>query len=100
MRLRDTNLLIRYLTADDPDKAQAVANLLQSVKAGREHLYTTEVVVAEVTFVLSSPKGYHLSNSHIFARLSPILRLPGITILRKRVVLPTLAIFGQQHAFD
>jgi uncharacterized protein len=100
MRLLDTNLLIRYLTADDPAKAQAVANLLQDVKAGREHLYTTEVVVAEVTFVLSSPRGYHLSNIDIVARLSPILRLRGITIPRKRVVLRALAIFGQQPAFD
>jgi uncharacterized protein len=100
MRLLDTNLLIRYLTADDPAKAQAVATLLQDVKAGREHLYTTEVVVAEVTFVLSSPKGYRLSNSDIVARLSPILRLRGITIPRKRVVLRALAIFGQQRTFD
>lgn len=75
MRLLDTNLLIRYLTNDDPAKANAVSLLLQEVKAGRERLATTEVVVAEVTLVLSSPRLYNLANADIVARLSPILRM-------------------------
>lgn len=100
MRLLDTNLLLRYLTNDDPGKALAVSRLLQEVKAGREQLYTVEVVVAEVTFVLSSPKTYNLSNADIDARLSPILRMRALTIPRKRIVLRALDIYGRTSRFD
>jgi predicted nucleic acid-binding protein len=100
MRLLDTNLLIRYLTNDDPAKATAVARLLQEVKAGRAQLSTTEVVVAEITFVLSSPRTYNLSNADIAARLSPILRMRGIAIPHKRRVLRALVLFGQNEKLD
>lgn len=100
MRLLDTNLLIRYLTNDVPVRAQAVARLLQAVKAGTEQLYTTEVVVAEVTFILSSKKTYNVSNSDIAKLLSPILRMRGITLPRKRVVMRALEIYGQNRKLD
>jgi predicted nucleic acid-binding protein len=100
MRLLDTNLLIRYLTNDDPVKAQAVGRLLQAVKNGTEQVATTEVVIAEVTFVLSSPQLYNLSPADIVARLAPILRMRGIRMPRKRTVLRALVLYGQHPAFD
>lgn len=71
MRLLDTNLLIRYLTNDVPIRAQAVARLLAAVKAGTEQLYTTEVVIAEVTFILSSKKTYNVSHAEIAGSCLP-----------------------------
>jgi predicted nucleic acid-binding protein len=100
MRLLDTNLLIRYLTNDIPVRANAVASLLAAVKAGAEQLYTTEVVVAEATFILSSKKTYNVSHAEIARLLSPILRLRGVTIPRKRVVIRALEIYGQNRKLD
>ncbi len=99
MQLLDTNLLIRYLTNDDPAKARAVFTLLQQVQAGAEQLYTTEVVVAEATFVLSG-KTYRLSSSDTATRLAAILRLRGIRLPRKRTILRALAIYGQASGLD
>ena len=48
----DTNLLVRYLTEDDPAKAKAVDDLLARAEQGRERLLVPSVVVAELVWVL------------------------------------------------
>jgi predicted nucleic acid-binding protein len=48
----DANIFIRYLTNDDPANADRVEKLLESAAAGKERLLTTEMVVAEVVWVL------------------------------------------------
>ena len=44
----DTNLFIRYLTNDDPEKADRISHLLDDAAAGQVTLVTTEMVLAEV----------------------------------------------------
>jgi predicted nucleic acid-binding protein len=46
MRFLDANIILRYLTKDDPAKAHACFTLFQQVKQGREELQTTESVIA------------------------------------------------------
>ena len=61
MKFVDTNIFIRYLTRDDESKAQACYKLFQQVREGDEELFTTETVIAEIAYVLSSPRsGYRL----------------------------------------
>lgn len=54
MQFIDANVFIRHLTRDDPEKAQACFELFQ--KAGQREitLTTSESVIAEVVYVLSS----------------------------------------------
>ena len=56
MRFLDTNVFLRYLTGDDEIKAQASYELFQRVSLGEEELFTCEAIVAEVVYVLSSPR--------------------------------------------
>ncbi|OQX18717.1 MAG: hypothetical protein BWK76_06625 [Desulfobulbaceae bacterium A2] len=44
----DANVFLRYLTSDDPVKADRVERLLASAAAGQARLVTTELVIAEV----------------------------------------------------
>ncbi|MBV5339042.1 MAG: PIN domain-containing protein, partial [Deltaproteobacteria bacterium] len=50
----DTNLFIRYLTNDDSAKADKVEKLLDDAAAGSLKLVTTEMVIAEIVWVLES----------------------------------------------
>ncbi len=47
----DTNLFIRYLTNDDPVKAERVELLLKEAAAGKVRLVTAEMVMAEVVYL-------------------------------------------------
>ena len=57
----DTNVFIRLLARDDPEKTRRCLALLQRAERGEAQLVTSESVVAEVVYVLSSPALRHVS---------------------------------------
>jgi len=59
MKFFDTNIIIRYLTRDDPEKAARAYAFLQEVEKGNEIVTTTEAVIAEGVHVLSSKRLYN-----------------------------------------
>ncbi len=101
MRFLDANIILRYLTNDDSAKAAACFALLQAVKEGREQLQTTESIVAEAVYVLSSSRQpYRLSRADIVLSLLPIVRLRGLHVPRKKVVLRALDIYQVYSHLD
>src|SRR5690349_12275240 len=78
MEYIDTNIIIRYLTKDDPEKAKRVYRLLQAVDRGERTIFITEAVIAEVIYVLSSKRLYNLKRSEIAKRFLPILLPKGV----------------------
>jgi uncharacterized protein len=74
----DTNLFLRYLTNDIPEKADRVEALLQRAAAGELVLVTTSLVIAEIVWTLTS--FYGLSREPIRDRLLAILNTPGLEI--------------------
>ncbi len=75
----DTNLFIRYLTNDDPAKADRVEKLLDDAAAGTLKLVTTEMVIAEIVWVLES--SYSLKNTEISPLVRSILATPGLEVI-------------------
>ena len=73
----DTNIFIRYLTQDDPDKAAQAYAVLQEVERGERLVMTTEAVLTEVVHVLSSKALYNVPRSIIRQRLYDLLSLSG-----------------------
>jgi len=53
----DTNVLVRYLTGDDPDQARRAAGLLEGVTGGAERLFVSQVVLCELVWVLRGAYG-------------------------------------------
>lgn len=100
MTFLDTNIILRYLTRDDEIKAQACFELFQRVTTGKETLITTEVIIAEVAYVLASSKNYHLSHEDIRSRLLPILTLRGLHLAQKQVCLRALELYAQHSDLD
>ncbi len=80
----DTNVFIRYLTNDDREKADRVEALLSRAAKGEIRLVTTELVMAEVVWVLES--SYGLKNTEIAPMIRAILATPGIEVVNGTLV--------------
>jgi predicted nucleic-acid-binding protein len=80
----DTNLFIRYLTNDDEEKANRVALLLREAAEGNVQLVTTELVLAEVIWVLEST--YKLERPRVAALVLGILATPGLEVINSSLV--------------
>lgn len=101
MRFLDTNVILRFLTKDDEEKAQASFELFRRVSLGEEELFTCEAIVAEVVFVLVSRRGpYRLTHEEIRDRLVPILTLRGLRLPQKRIYLAALDLFASASFLD
>lgn len=95
----DTNIFLRYLTRDDPQKADACFRLFEKAKNSEVILTTSESIVAEVVFVLASPRLYALSRSEVRDRLYPILALDGLRLSDRRKYFRALDLYAN-HAID
>ncbi len=80
----DTNISIRYLTNDDPAKADRVELLLDRAEKGEIVLITTELVIAEIVWVLES--FYGLKNTTIEPMIHAILATPGLKVINGSLV--------------
>jgi len=81
----DSNILLRHLTNDDPGQGQACFALIQAVERGELTVWTSELVIAEVVFVLSNKNTYNLSREAIRDLLLPIINLRSLKLPHKRL---------------
>jgi len=88
----DTNLLVRYLTEDDPSKANEVKRLLIAAAEGKIKLLIPSVVIAELVWVLQS--FYKLERGEIVPLVNAILRTRGVEVSDRAVVSAAIAIYG------
>jgi predicted nucleic acid-binding protein len=94
-RFLDTNILIRYFTRDDEEKAQKAFALLNRVEQGQERVETSLLVVFETIFALQ--RSYKLPKNEIRELIAPILKLRGLHILGKALCLNALDIYAEQN---
>jgi len=81
----DANVVLRYLLRDDEAKAQRCLELLEKAERREIVLYTTDLVVAELVWVLESAVTYHLPREKIRELLLPVIFLPGLRLRGKRL---------------
>lgn len=98
MQFIDANVFVRYLTGDDPIKAKQCLILFQRVKQNEVTITSSEAVIAEVVYVLSS-KIYGLPRTDIVARLRPLLILPSLKLPYRSVFLRALELYAR-HLVD
>lgn len=91
----DTNLFIRYITDDDPKKADRVEALLTEAADGRIRLVTADLVLAEVVWVLES--AYGLKPVEITPMVRAILATPGLEVINEALVNRALDYYQGQN---
>jgi predicted nucleic acid-binding protein len=93
MRFVDANIILRYLTNDDPVKARKCLALFRKAKTSEIVLTTSESVIAEVVYVLSSKRVYNLARKEVVARLRPLIYVPGLKLSYRTAYLRALEIY-------
>src|SRR5215212_10567002 len=90
----DTNVIIRYMTKDEPTMAAAAKQLFEQAELGTVTITTCEAVITEVVYILSSKALYNVSRDEIKKHLRNFLRMKGLKIVNKSVYLRALDIYA------
>lgn len=85
--LVDTNILIRHLTGDPPDQAARATRFLAST----DRLLLTDVILAEVVYVLGSV--YRVQRDDIARLAESIVTSPRIRVLDLPLLLRTIEVY-------
>jgi predicted nucleic acid-binding protein len=81
-RFVDTNVIIHYLSDEKDAKADRCLALLRQAEDRDADLVTTDLVLAEVVWVLQARSG--VSRARIRDLLMPVLLLPGLRVPNKQ----------------
>lgn len=84
MKGLDTNVLVRYLTQDDPVQARKASALIDEAIASQEKLHLDEVVLCELVWVLRG--AYRLDKQTVVGVLDRILSAGQFSILDRDLV--------------
>ncbi len=93
----DTNIFLRFLTRDHKEKAERCKELLEKAQKGEIKIFTSELVVAELVWVLQSPKTYNLKPAEIRNLLLPILTLKNLVFPHKNLYPTILELFAEKE---
>ena len=93
-KIIDTNLLIRYFTNDDTDKAARVESLFLRSSTGEFEL--PDIIIAEMVWVLLS--FYKLSKDEVIEKLEGLLSLNAVLI--NRPILKRTIDFYREYAIS
>jgi predicted nucleic acid-binding protein len=96
----DTNIILRYLTKDDPDKAARAKTLIDQIAAGDLEVTTSEIVISEVVFVLSSKALYNVPRELIRDYLTALLSMKGLRLQYKRTYARALELYAAVLRLD
>lgn len=80
----DTNVLVRYLTQDDPGQSMKATTIVEEAVAKGEKLLIHPVVLCELVWVLET--AYDYSRGDVASTLDRILRTAQFAILDKEIV--------------
>ena len=95
MRFVDTNIFLRFLVNDIPQQADACEAIFRRAVAGEEALYTTDMVIAEIVWVLESY--YDLSRSEVRTKVEKILNTQNLTCDSKETIICALVLYDEKR---
>ena len=91
--LLDTNIFLRFLTKDDPIKAEKILAFFQKAERGDIKLSASDLIVAEVVWVLTSKKLFNFSRKQIYDSFLPLLLKDYLEISSKAMLLKIFDLF-------
>ena len=91
MRFIDTNVFLRLLTADHPQKSDACLRMFRNALEEQEPLFTSDLVIAEIIWVLEG--FYHLKKEEIVNRMEKILNTANLHCQNKKLLQECLILY-------
>lgn len=95
MRFVDTNIFLRFLVNDDPVQADACEALFRKAIEGEESLFTSEMVIAEIVWVLESY--YNLEKTAIQVSVEKILNTHNLHCPNREIIINALSIYVEKN---
>jgi predicted nucleic-acid-binding protein len=91
----DTNVFLRFLVNDDPAKADACEALFQKAIDGQEILFTSDMIIAEIIWVLESY--YELKKVDIRESIEKILNTRNLQCRNREIIISALSIYVEKN---
>ncbi|MGD2091947.1 MAG: PIN domain-containing protein [Candidatus Aminicenantes bacterium] len=91
----DTNILLRYLTGDDPEKYEKCRDLFKRALEKKIFLLTSDMVIAELIWTLGS--FYKVPKEEIIEKITIIINTPNLKIPNKKLISDILVLFSQKN---
>jgi len=91
----DTNILLRYLTGDDPEKFERCKDLFKQALEKKIILLTSDMVIAELIWTLDS--FYKVPKDEIIEKVTIIVNTPNLKIPNKKLLSEVLVLFSQEN---
>lgn len=95
MRFVDTNIFIRFLTNDIPEKTNSCEKIFKKAVEKKTTLFTTHLVIAEIIWVLESY--YELQKKDIQDKVEKILNTPNLICPNKDLILSAIALSSEKN---
>lgn len=89
----DTDVIIRFLTADDPEKQRRAAAFFDRVITGGVSVSITPMAIADAVFVLTSRNLYGVSRADAAEMLISLITHPGFVVEHRSRMIAALTIF-------
>jgi predicted nucleic acid-binding protein len=91
----DTNIFLRYLTADDPAKYKKCRELFKSAINGKISLLTSEMVIAELIWTLQS--FYKVPKEEVVEKISVVISTRNLIIPNSGIIAEALVIYSRKN---
>jgi len=95
MRFLDTNIFIRFLTDDVPEKVDACEEIFKKAVEKQETLFTTDLVIAEIVWVLES--FYELPKKEVQDKVEKILNTSNLICPHRDLILSALVLYSEKN---
>ena len=95
MRFVDTNIFLRLMTNDIPEKANDCEEIFKKAVEKKETLFITHLVIAEIIWVLESY--YELQKKEIQDKVEKILNTPNLICSDKNLILSAVALSSEKN---
>ena len=93
--LLDTNVLIRFLTADKSPKNRKLYSFFKALEQGEKRVELKLIILFQSVFVLKS--FYKVPKEHIAEGMKDLIKYKGITIKEKTIVQRTLELWRDNN---
>jgi predicted nucleic-acid-binding protein len=93
--LLDTNVIVRFLTANKDEKFKGVFDFFQNIEKGKIRVELKLIILFQTIFVLKS--FYKVPKGQIVKAIKLLLKFNGLKIKEKRIVVRTLEIWDSTN---
>ncbi len=93
----DADVIVRFLTGDDLKKQAAAASLFEQVEQNELRITTPVTTIADVIYVLTSPRLYRVPRPKVAALLTALLSLAGFDMPQRESLLNALSLYGASN---